>query len=423
MTDSASPDWVNVYLAHTEGHPTPPIFRLWSAISCLGAAMERRCFVDTSKGYLFANEYILLVAPPGVGKNRAIEPMEQVLRAANTASTPATKFVVAARSVNRASLIDNLRAGYKSIPVADRSAIVEYHSLYAINSEMSILLPEFNLDYLGVLNEIYSNPPNYSERRRGHSRTEELEVILPQLNILAGAQPAYLSEIMSDNSWKMGMASRVIMVYAGTAPDSALFDNLQDDDMEFLIREKLPETLEFRFLVSTLKRIAATMGRFRWTAEAKRELQRWVSAKCPPTPTHSKLEAYLERRPAHLLKLTMAASISRSLELQIELCDVERARKWMLEAETLMPNIFTSMTQKSDAALINETFEFAFKMYAPQRKNVPDELLLEFLHWRTTVEKAERILDAMDKMGILVRVVGSAPASRRPKPRDVRGDI
>ena len=55
-------------MKYTDGVPSPDIFRLWSGITAISGALERRVWVETSRSVLFPNLFTLLVAPPAVGK-------------------------------------------------------------------------------------------------------------------------------------------------------------------------------------------------------------------------------------------------------------------------------------------------------------------------------------------------------------------
>lgn len=70
-------DWIGAYCAHTEGLPSPEIFRLWSAISCVAGALERRVWLRARQKDTYPNLFVLLVGPPGSGK--CLSPETEVL--------------------------------------------------------------------------------------------------------------------------------------------------------------------------------------------------------------------------------------------------------------------------------------------------------------------------------------------------------
>ena len=78
-----SDDWITNFMTFTEGLPTPEIFRLWSGISTIAATLERRVWVATGRGVIYPNLFVVLVAPPAVGKSVAID---QSIRAIQTAT-------------------------------------------------------------------------------------------------------------------------------------------------------------------------------------------------------------------------------------------------------------------------------------------------------------------------------------------------
>ena len=66
--DSINGDWISDFMEYTQGSPTPEIFRLWSAITAVSGALERRVWIETAQSKLYPNLFTLLVAPPGIGK-------------------------------------------------------------------------------------------------------------------------------------------------------------------------------------------------------------------------------------------------------------------------------------------------------------------------------------------------------------------
>ena len=50
-----------------EPTPTPAPFRLWSGITAVAGAVERRVWAETRQNLISPNLYVLLVAPPGAG--------------------------------------------------------------------------------------------------------------------------------------------------------------------------------------------------------------------------------------------------------------------------------------------------------------------------------------------------------------------
>lgn len=392
-------DWLTSYMEYTDGIPSPEIFRLWSGISTLAGALERRVWISTSRSVLFPNLFVLLVAPPAVGKSQAINNVTELWYATK-------KFHVAPDNVTKASLIDAL-AEADTKKITSTGALFEYHSLLTASSEFGVLVPAHDLEFLSVLNHIYDNPRTYRENRR--SLAKNVEIVNPQLNIIAGTQPGFLASLLPEEAWSMGFTSRIIMIYSAVPPRVSLFSKQE------------PRDHLFKHLASELSEISALMGQIQWEPEAEKELERWALDGCEPIPQHSKLQHYTGRRILHTLKLSVISCISRTKGLVVSLEDVSRARDWLLHAEQLMPDIFRDMVLKSDAQVIQELHFFLWQLWVKHKKPIHEGRAIHFLQNRLPAEKIERVLDIAVKSGILRKVDSTFGPAYEPRPTHEHG--
>ena len=374
------PDWVQQYLELTEGLPTPPLFRLWSGISAIASVLERRVWLPTSHLILFPNLFILLVGPPGSGKSISISPARKLLIATK-------KIMMAPTDMTKAAMIDVLAANRRRVLIGGET--IEYHPLCIVLSEFGTLVSAYDLEFMSVINTTFDNE-DVSSQRRGHNSGKEISIRNATVNILEGTQPGYLSELLPETAWNMGFAARLLMVYAPSAPSVDPFDTGEDQGARFAaLRDAL---LEF----------AKLLGPFAISEEAKTMLRLWTSSGLRPVPEHSRLAHYRSRRLQYVLKLSMIAAVSRSGHNAIVSEDVERAKSWLLSAETLMPDIFRDMAMKSDVALMNELHRYAFSTWiASNPKDVARRTplhkrdLMRFLALRCPAYVAEKVLDLM----------------------------
>jgi hypothetical protein len=390
-------DFIDDYLAFTHEKPTPPLFCKWAAITTLSGALEKRVWTMTKMGPQFANLYTMLVAPPGVGKSNAVNPAEELLKATG-------KFNIAPNSVTSASFVDALARATRTIfPNGDKSKILQYHHLMVFAAELGVFMNSHDLGFLSIINELFDHKASYREERR-HSLKEPIDIAKPMTTLLLGSQPGFLASMLPETAWTMGWTSRLLLVYSSTAPDVPLFGQFDQKDG---IKSKL---------VAKLRAAADYYGEIKWTQDAILEMERWRRSGWDPVPDHPKLLNYLPRRgPIFVVKLAMVSALARGEELAIRLCDVERARGWLLEIEALMPCIFRDMIMRSDDQVIEEVFQFAFSMYMKDRKPIPESSILRFLSQRTPAEKAEKILSLMEKSGIFERQAGLGTFIPRPR--------
>jgi hypothetical protein len=352
--------------------------------------LERRVWCVTSRIEIYPNLYVLLVGPPSSGKTQAISTTAELWNQSKN-------LFVAANSITSAAFIDSLAAADRKIIAPE--GLIEYHSLQIACGELGVLVSQHDLEFLSNLNEIYDNPKVYRQKRRHMNGGKEIQIIRPQLTLLAGTQPGFMSSLLPDEAWSMGTMSRMIMIYGHAAPIRPLFAT--HDPMVVLGKK----------LTSEMHRMTEVRGMFKWELAVQEELEAWHQVRLKPVPTHSKLTHYNGRRIMHLLKLCMVAAVSRSRdELVIRIADFERARDWLLSAERFMPDIFREMVLKSDHETIMELHFFLWGQYLRNgKKAMHESVLYSFLSNRAAVDKIPRIIETAVRSDVLVREAGTIP--------------
>lgn len=387
-------DFITKFLTLTEGAVSPEIFRLWSAISLCAGACSRRVSAKTGKGHVYPNLYVLLVGPPGSGKS-IIETAKELWSAARSPDSKGPAFSVASDSVSSASMVDELAKG-KYIKIMPSGPPFVHHSLIIAAEELQVLLPGYDTQVIGKLNSLYNNAGGYSESRRTGS-VKDLQIENPCLNILAGVQPAYFASTFPEEVWSTGFARRVIMIYSDAHIVQSLWYEPEVDDQ---LRP---------WICQRLTHMAAQHGVCKWTPEAADLLDKWHMSGGAPVPQHSKLAQYLRQRSVNAIKLAVISCISRNSPFVIEACDIERAIRWMTEAEIFMPDIFRAMIGKSDSQVIEECHYFIAALFQKnKRQPVSGGPILRFLLHRVPTDKAEKILKMMEMSNIIARVAGTA---------------
>lgn len=374
-------------MTYTEGTPTVPIYRLWSAITGLGGILERRVWMHSQMLTLYPSLFTLLVGTPGTGKTNAIRPLAELWRASGP------NIHISPSNMTRASLLDGLEAAKRVVPDTNRLDLLEYHTMLVAADEFGVLCPAHDLEFLSVLNTIFDCPPIYEETRRfNKTRTE---IIQPQLIILAGTQPGFLASMLPETAWSMGFTSRLIMIYSGKKVDVELFTIPDKREDQFAkLQQRLLEMTEWK-------------GEMIWTMDAQDAIKAWYRAKMAPVPMHSKLAHYNERRGLHVMKLSMIASASRGNDFRIEAEDFIRARDWLLEAEQFMPDVFREMVAKSDGQVIMELHYEIWKIFNKTQEPVDTSTVWHFLASRVPADKILRVMDAADHAKIVVRLAGT----------------
>lgn len=372
--------WIDSYLEYTEILPSPAIFRKWTGIFYVAAAMERKIWVRTMGSALYPSLYVLLVGPPGIGKGQAIHPGEALLR-----QVPDIK--VGPSDMTTASLIDALSESTRRIVLMGDPPMVEFNSLTVISREFGVLLPAWESSLMSNLTDIYDGY-TVDQKRRG--RDLRIKIDAPQINLLGACTPGYLSETMPAGAWDQGFISRTILIYSGDrqkrdpfAEEVGYLSRLQDD------------------LLHDLKTIALEYGQMSFTAPAAAAIKAWVGSGCKPEPNHQKLQFYNARRIAHLLKLCMISSISHSGDKVITIENYSEALNWLIEAETYMPDIFKSMVSGGDSSAMEEAWNYVWTIYSKENKPIAEHRIVHFLRERVPAHSVMRVLEIMVKSKML----------------------
>lgn len=377
----------------TEPDPSPQAFRLWTAITLVGGALERRVWAKAYARYLtFPNLYTLLTSGPGVGK-QVISTAKHLWREAKEPGTTARAFRIAPSQMTKASLVDRINKSKNTR--LTRTGTITYSCLLVAAEEFQVLLPSYDTEYIATLNEVFNNPEYYDEERRTGS-VRELHIERPQLTILGGVQPSYFVSTFPEEAWTTGFARRIIMIYAAEGPSVELFGE-----------ESYDAALQAR-AIERLSAMAGLYGQMSWAPDAAGFVAKQHRSRIPPVPEHSKLVHYNNSRSMFLIKLATISAVARTGALLIELIDAQRALRWLLDAEARMPDVFREMTGKSDSAVIDELHYFATKWWAQNdRQPLSTAQIWAFLRQRVPSEKIERVFRAAENSGMISRRLGT----------------
>jgi len=393
------PSWIGAFEHFTEHSNSPEIFRRWSAISAIAGALERKVWIVTLGSRLYPNLYVVLIAPPGVGKSVALAYTEQMWR-------ELPDHHVAPTSLTKAALIDSLKDATRRVIIpGGNPPYMEFNSLLVPISELGVFLPAYDNDFMNTLTAVYDGY-QYAERRR--SKDLNITIEQPQLNLLAATTPSYLKAFLPEGAWDQGFLSRTLLVYTGERKVHTLFDipassnSLRGD------------------LIHDLRVIGETYGQMGFSDEAKRKITEWHLAGGPPIPDHPRLQHYLTRRTAHVLKLCMVAAVDRNETKTIDAQDFEIAKYWLLEMEETIPDIFKSMTSGGDSAVMDECWHFVWQTFSREKRPIVEARVVAFLRDRAPSHNVMRVLEIMVRTQMIKSEITSAGIAYTPAPKGSR---
>ena len=342
--------------------------------------------------------YVVVVGDPGVGKTISLKTTEDLWRGL-------TDQFCAPTSLTKASLIDALNdAKRRIVRPGLNPPYVEFNSLKVLAGEFGVLLPMYDSDFMNALTAIYDGHP-YAERRR--TKDLKLSIDAPQLNLLGATTPSYLNGFMPEGAWDQGFISRTLLVYSGQKVIGDLFAE-KDSDADL-----------FKALSHDLKWIGNLFGKLSFDEDAARAISAWHKAGGPPVPDHPKLQHYVTRRTAHLLKLCMVACVADSDDYAIRLEHYRTALDWLMEAEGVMPDIFRAMSGGGDSKAMEEAYHFMYHIWMKEKKPIAEHRLYHFLREKVPSHAVEKVIQIMVRSNLLKQDVSSGvpcyvPAARNP---------
>lgn len=388
-------DWFDSFMSHTEQLTSPALFRKWGAISTVAGALERKVWVKTLGSKLYPNMYVVLVAPPGVGKTEVTWRVRKLWGSLDD-------HHIARTSITKASLIDELAEATRRWvdPKNLEEPVVSFNSLLMCINELGVLIPSYENEFMNTLTDLW-DCKHYSERRR--TSKIEIDINNPQLNMLAACTPSYLMHVLPEGAWDQGFLSRTMLIYSGDRQLRSLFSAAHVNEDEYnLLEEQLAE-------------IAGLFGEMKFSKEAAKAMDQFHLTDGEPRPEHPKLLSYNIRRTVHLLKLCMVSSVSRSNELIVTMEDFERGRDWMMEAEFHMPDIFKAMSQGGAGKTMEEAWYYLFTTHAKEGKPVLKHRLINFLQERVPVHSIQPTIDMMEEGKMIEKRLTTAGEAYIPR--------
>lgn len=364
--------WIEGFVSHTDNLDSPPMFRRWAAIAALASTLEQKVWLRSGGGLLFPNLYIVLVGHPGVGKTRTIRKAKEYL-------LEIPDYHIAPTSMTAASLIDTL-VDSKRMIVQLPNPPLEYNSMMIAADELGAFIHKYDDEMIAVLSAFY-DPDPYGHSRRG--KDIKIKIKSPQLNMLCGTTPSNLIKFIPEGAWDQGFCSRMILVFSD--------ERIMHDDFAHVTRNTSPD------LIHDLKFINAQVGEYSVTEEYRKLVFDWRDAGEQPQPNHPKLSHYNTRRRAHLYKLSMVSAIDRSSALVLTADDFRRAKGWLEEAETFMPDIFKAGSAGADSTAMEEIYHFVLTY----GKVVPETKLINFMRERVPAHSVIRVLEVMMRSGMI----------------------
>lgn len=376
-------DWIDTWLDYNDNTEPPVSYHLWTALSILSAAVERKVYLQWHTK-IYANLYVVLVGPAGkTKKGTAMGPGLSMLRKLESLN-------IAAEATTKEALVDSLKKhGDRSFQhPTDPGNIYKYSAMTVYSEELTVFLGYSNVDLMAWLCDWYDCRADWTYRTRGRGE-EALSNVW--VSLFGAITPALLQSTMPTDMLGGGLASRTIYVYEQNRRKKVPvpYEYNEQTQMFDLIQHHAFESDLFR----DLETISNLTGQFRFTKEFLQFWEHWYTKSRPPKIEDPRMETYRQRRPTHFLKLSMLLNISRCDDMLLTVEDAERAIAILEKTEERMHMTFAGMG-KSDMAQLTQEIQ----TYIGLEKSVRYSDIVRRFHFDASHEELARIIATLVHM-------------------------
>lgn len=374
-------DWLSSYIEYTENTEPPLSFHIWTAISVLIGALERKVYMEWGHEIIYPNEFIILVGPSGrTRKGYAINIGRDFLQkiGANAAAEITTKE----------ALIEDIASSVNTFKDGTTKRITFHCSVTHVVEELHVFLGESNVELLAWLTALYDSRATMDKRTKG-SGSDTIEGVF--YNLLAATAPQWMPTMFPKVALGGGFTSRVIFVVEDKKRKIVEDPTLTKDDLE--LRRKLQHDLEIIHNLS---------GEMDFSQEAYEAYTKWYREEEEktlagnPSIPDPRFDGFLSRKPTHIKKIAMAISASRGDDLVITLEDFERALGLLTRAEKKMTKAFGGLGESRFAAAMDALLQ-ALMGYGSLRRSA----FLRSTYRDISAWDLEQVEKALTKMRLL----------------------
>lgn len=333
-------DWITSYMEYTEESEPPKLFREWCAVSVIAAALQRKCWLEWGTTTFYPNLYIVLTAPAGKARK-------------GTAMAPARKFIdkmgipCAAEAVTREALIRTLKEAEDVTPMRNNMPPAIHSSLTVFSPELTVFLGYNNVQLMSDLTDWFDCSSKWTYRTKT-AGTDDITGVY--LNLIGATTPDLIRSTLPLDAIGGGLTSRIIFVFEERKGKIVPFPFFSAE------MRRLEEALYY-----DIEKIHMLQGRYKVTKPFLEKWGDWYTSQEGVSPfKHNPTRAfdgYIERRPTQVLKLSMVMNASRCSDMNLDLCDLERAINLLERTEVKMPRAFGGIGMSQNSNLTYRVIE------------------------------------------------------------------
>ncbi|HEY1646294.1 MAG TPA: DUF3987 domain-containing protein [Candidatus Saccharimonadales bacterium] len=348
--------WILDYVSAIDSVSESPVqFHTWSAVSVIAAVLKRNVFFSYKNFTIYPNQYIVLVAGPGIGKGTAITPAHKFAKDCAIANYMSDR-------ITAPRIIEKLHQGFSPAPVVQAGQVIvsgKDASATLMSSELATLLTSSDWMLEFLCDAWDRGEFDYDTKNKGTNLITDMCV-----SLIGACVPDYIRRLNKDANATIssGFSARTIFVYG--KQKSKILSWAEG------VKAGTPLALRFQILEGELKSIAALRGEMKFDGAARVLWDAWYKELHDDFSTED-TEVYnnfRSRQPIHVLKVAMVLSVSERGDLIISESILARAIRLVeLIAEGLV-DVFRGVGE-SDISIALARLEMYFERRAELKKS------------------------------------------------------
>ncbi len=288
-------DFISKYLHYIGETEAPTFYHRWSALSMVGAYLERQYYFPFVNSRVHTNMYVMLIGDPGARKSTAIKAAKKILSLAGYTTISADKSSKEKFLLDLAG-IDDDKEGKSIDDLLDenlwgKTEDSEIHPMYIACDEFNDFVGLGNMEFISLLGSLWDFDGPYINRiKTGKS----VNINDPTISILGGNTPVSFASAFPPETLGQGFFSRLLLIQGETTGKRITFP-------------KIATLAATNTIVRELQRIKLTIkGEAKLTQAAEQLLDKIYHL--PNRIEDPRFVAYFNRRLTHLLKLCLIIS-------------------------------------------------------------------------------------------------------------------
>lgn len=365
-------------MKYTDNSEPSPQFRLWVGISVIAACLQRKCYLPWGMFDIYPNLYIVLVGPSGSRKGTAMGPGYKMLSELG--------IKMSAEAITREALIRDLKKS-TSTQIQEDSSIYLHSSLTIYSQELTVFLGYNNIQLMADLCDWFDCRDKWTYRTKNMG---EDEIIGVWVNLIGATTPDLLQSSLPRDAIGGGLTARMILVYAPRKYKTVIMP-FEDEEAKKLRSH----------LLHDLEKISVMSGPFTVTKAFMDEWSSWYGAQDKVSPFDDvRLSGYVERRPMHVLKLSMIMSASRSSDMVIDRQDIINAVNCLMVVERDMLKAYSGVGKNKLSDVVSR-----IAAYIGLKKEVTIEELMLNNYFDVSSKDMVEVIRTLKDMGVITEVI------------------